>query len=81
VVGVLGVAGPLLRDAHATDHPHAPVGDEDLAVVAVGKALERVGLGGTEARDRRARLLDRAQQAGLHLRGADGVEQDVDLDA
>jgi len=38
-------------------------------------------LGGRKRAIVAARLLDRAQQAGLHLRGADGVEQDVDLDA
>jgi hypothetical protein len=60
VVGVLGVARPLLGDADAADHPDAAVGDQDLAVRAVGRPADRVGLERAEPRDAHAALLELA---------------------
>ena len=49
VVGVLGVAGPLLGDAHAAGHAHPSVGDQQLAVGAVLQPADGVGLERAEA--------------------------------
>ena len=80
VVGVLGVAGPLLRDPDAAGQPDAAVGDEDLAVRAVGEPPPRVGLRRAEARDADAAVDHPLEHVGLHLHAAHRVDDHVALD-
>ena len=81
VVGVLGVARPLRGDPDPAGHPDPAVGDQHAAVGAVREPLDRVRLRRPEedhlARRRRASR----DQAALHLRRAERVEDHVAADA
>jgi hypothetical protein len=77
VVGVLRVPRPLLGDADAAGHPHPAVGDQQLAVGAVGDPPDRVRLHGPEAADLDARLAHAVEHAGLHLQRPDRVHEHV----
>ena len=82
VLGVLGVAGPLLGDADAADHPDPAVDDQQLAVRAVVQPPQRVGLGRAEARDAHAGVAHLVDQvAGPSSTLPTQSEQHVDLDA
>ncbi len=81
VVGVLGVARPLVGDADAAGHADLAVGDQQLSVRAVVHAPDRVGLGRAEVGEGHARVAHLAHERAVHLRAADRIEQDVDLDA
>jgi hypothetical protein len=65
VVGVLGVARPLLGDADAPGHADAAVGDDQPPVGAVLQPLDGVGLGWPEARPLGA--LDGLEEGGEDL--------------
>ena len=80
VLGVLRVAGPLVRDADAPGEGDAAVGQEELAVGAVVAAPDGVGPGRTEAADTDPGLLHPGDQVGVHLDRPHGVEEDAALD-
>ncbi len=80
VVRVLGVAGPLLGDAHAAREADGAVHDQELPVRAVLEPLHRVRLGRAEEAHLHARVAHLAHELAVHPRRADGVEDHVALD-
>ena len=77
VVGPVGVAHPLGRDPDPAGHPDLAVGDQGPAVGAVGDPLDRVRLRRAEEEHLGARVAHLADQAPLHLRRAERVEDHV----
>ena len=81
VVGVLGVAGPLLGDPDPAGEADLAVHDQQLAVRAVLEPADRVRLGRAKPAEGDARLAHLLDQPAVHLGAADGVDQDVALHA
>ena len=81
VIRVLRISRPLGGDADPPGHPDPPVGDQEAAMGAVGDPPHRVGLGRPKPDHPDARILHVVDQASVHLRGAERVQDDPALDA
>jgi hypothetical protein len=81
VVGIIGVACPLLGDPHTAGHPDSSVGDQQAPVRAVDQAPHCVGLRRPTVDHADTRILQGADELSLHLRGAERVEDHPALDA
>jgi hypothetical protein len=81
VVGVLGVARPLLGDTDPAGQPDLAVGHEDLAMRPVGHPARGVRLRRPEARDPHVRLAHLLDEVLLDLDAAHRIDDHVDLDA
>ena len=81
MIGVLGVARPLLRDAYPAGEADPAVDDQQLAVGAVLQAPHGVGPERTKPAERHSGIAHLVDQRAVHLRSAEGIDDHVALDA
>jgi hypothetical protein len=80
VVLVLGVAQPVVGDAHSAGEADPPVHHEELSVGAVVDAVQVVPAQRMVALDLRSRFLHALEELRVHPLAAEPVEEHVDLD-